>query len=341
MKLEDIAKKAGVSRSTVSRVINGDSYVSEKTRLKVMEIISHENYTPNLAARMLVTQRSQVVGVIVPSFSFDDSFYFPSLLRGINDATAVCDYEMLVWMGESIKDHERFSRRVLKNRLIDGLILASTEMDSPLMESLVAAGTTFVMVERPATHQNRISYVTIDNTQAACDAVIYLASLGRQRIATITGNLNNIDAVDRLAGYKRALEQAGRRYDENLVQQGNYVRDGAFNAMKALLPHKPDAVFVATDQMALGALNALQQEGVRVPDDVAVIGFDDLPLASSTLPPLTTIRQPIHEKGMRAAALLIDLIEGKVREPQQVILPTELVVRASCGGASTKGGKAS
>jgi LacI family transcriptional regulator len=334
MKLEDIAKKAGVSRSTVSRVVNGDDYVSEKTRIKVMKVIDDEGYTPNPAARMLVTQRSQVIGAIVSSFAFDDSFYFPTVMRGIGDATAECDYGMLVWMGETMNDLDRLSRRVLSNRLVDGLILSSTEIDSPLLERVVLSRTTFVMLERPTKFTDQISYVTVDNVRAACDAVEHLLKLGRQRIAAITGRLNNIDAVDRLTGYKMALQNADRPYDEHLVQQGYFTREGGYRAMKALLPYKPDAVFVATDQMATGALNALQQEGLRVPQDVAVVGFDDLPIASSTIPSLTTIRQPIYEKGFKAAVLLMNLVEGKADVPQQVILPTELIVRESCGAAS-------
>jgi LacI family transcriptional regulator len=342
MNLEDIAKKAGVSRSTVSRVVNGDVYVSEKTRTKVLKVISEENYTPNPAARMLVTQRSQVIGAIVPNtpgFIFDDSFYFPNLLHGISQATNECDYGLLMWMGENTNDEERFSRRVLHNRLVDGLVLASTLIDSPLLDQLIKSGMTFVMVERPARYAEQISYVTVDNVEAARTATRHLIDLGRTRVATITGSLNNIDAVDRLTGYKLALEQSGCRYDETLVQHGHYTRRGGYEAMCALLPHQPDAVFIATDQMALGALRALQEEGVRVPDDIAIIGFDDLPIASSTTPPLTTIRQPVFEKGHQVAALLIDLIEQKVPHPQHIILPTTLVVRESCGAAPEGGGR--
>lgn len=342
MKLEDIARKAGVSRSTVSRVINGENSVSERTRQRVMRVIDAEGYIPNSVARMLVTQRSQVIGIIVaslPGFAFDDNHYFPALLRGISAATNQLDYGMLLWMGEDASDSVSFSRRILKNRLMDGLIIASTEMYMSLFDQLLEAGTIFVMVERPIPrYEPHVSYVTVDNVGGAVTAVEHLLKLGRRRIATITGNMNNIDAAERLEGYKQALRHAGIPYDERLAPTGHYVRAGAYRAMQQLLPYRPDAVFVATDQMALGALQALQEAGVRVPDDIALVGFDDLPTAQDAVPSLTTIRQPISERGLRAAELLIDLIEGKLKEPRHIVLPTELVIRETCGGSAGKEG---
>ncbi|HEX2619770.1 MAG TPA: LacI family DNA-binding transcriptional regulator [Phototrophicaceae bacterium] len=339
MNLEDIAKKAGVSRSTVSRVINSENHVSAQTRRRVLEVIEQEGYTPNPAARMLVTRRSQVIGVVIPSvggFVFDDNFYFPTLLRGASDATNERDYGMLVWMGDERSDAGRFYRRVLQNRLMDGLVLSSFESGSPLIEQMIQSGTTFVTTERPDRFHDQISYVTVDNVHAAVTAVEHLIQLGRCRIATITGSLSNIDVVDRLEGYRIALERAGLPYDEHLVMSGRFVLDGGYEAMERLLVYKPDAVFIHTDQMALGALQALRIAGVRCPDDIAIVGFDDLPSGRTSHPSLTTIRQPVLQKGFVAGGLLIDLIEGNVSMPQHIILPTELVVRESCGGNREK-----
>jgi LacI family transcriptional regulator len=341
MNLEDIAKKAGVSRSTVSRVINGENHVNAKTRHRVLEVIEQEGYSPNPAARMLVTRRSQVIGVMIPSvggFVFDDSFYFPTLLHGVSEVTNPRDYAMLLWMGVEKSDSGRFSRRVLNNRLMDGLIIASPETDSPLLEQMLQSGVTFVVTERTAYREDEISYVTIDNVQAAKTAVDHLIGLGRRRIACITGHLNNVDSMDRLAGYRLALEGAGLPYDENLIRNGRFILEGGYEAMMSLLDCKPDAVFIHTDQMAMGSIQALRHAGVRIPDDIALVGFDDLPSARNSIPLLTTVRQPVQQKGFLAAGLLIDLIEEKVSAPQHLMLPTELVIRETCGGYLEKEG---
>lgn len=341
MNLEDIAKKAGVSRSTVSRVVNGENHVNAKTRHRVLEVIEQEGYTPNPAARMLVTRRSQVIGVMIPSvggFVFDDSFYFPTLLHGISEVTNPRDYAMLLWMGVEKSDSGRFSRRVLSNRLMDGLIIASPETDSPLIEQMMQSGVTFVVTERSGYREAEINFVTIDNVQAGQTAVEHLIGLGRRRIATITGHLNNVDAFDRLQGYRLALESADLPYDENLIRNGRFLLEGGYEAMMSLLDCQPDAVFIQTDQMALGALQALRQAGIRIPEDIAIVGFDDLPSARNSIPMLTTVRQPVQQKGFLAAGLLIDLIEARVSTPQHIMLPTELVIRETCGGILEKKG---
>jgi DNA-binding LacI/PurR family transcriptional regulator len=336
MKLEDVAKKAGVSKSTVSRVINNDPNVKAQTRSHVLAVIEANGYAPNPAARMLVTQRSQVIGAIVPNipdFAFDDSFYFPTLMRGISDAVNKYDYGMLLWMGETDLDTDRFSHRVLKNRWMDGLIMISTEIRSQIVRDLLDLLTTFVMVERPDDDLlDRISYVSIDNFQAAVDAVTHLVGLGRRRIAMIYGKLNNIDAVQRVEGYRHALQAHGLPVDENLIVNGDYLRATAYEATVRLLRYQPDAIFVGNDQMAVGVLQALQAYGCHVPDDVAIIGFDDLPTATNTVPQLTTVRQPIRLKGLVAAEILINTLEGRIQHPKHVLLPTPLIIRETCGG---------
>ncbi|MDX1991940.1 MAG: LacI family DNA-binding transcriptional regulator [bacterium] len=335
LNLEDIAEKAGVSRSTVSRVINNEPHVSKKTRDKVMAVIQQVGFVPNPAARMLVTQRTRTIGVVISqSFGaiFEDSFYFPTLLQGIADVTHVQDYAMLLWVQESSEDAERFYSRILQNRLMDGLVIASTtDKTIPFIQRLVELQTPFVMVERPPLHTDRISYVGVDNYQAARDAVAHLISLGRRRIATITGSLVNMDGQDRLAGYRAALHDFGMPIQNEMIVDGYFRRTPGYIAMKQLLQYQPDAVFIGSDQSALGALDALNELGVRVPDDIALIGFDDLPSVRRTTPPLTTVRQPIGDKGAQATTLLIDMIEERSTSVRQILLPTQLVIRSSCG----------
>jgi DNA-binding LacI/PurR family transcriptional regulator len=333
--LEDIARKAGVSRSTVSRVINNEPYVSQTTRDKVLAVVRAEGFVPNPAARMLVTQRTRVIGVVIPhtlQIAFQDPYYFPTLLQGVSETTYARDYATLLWWGQSRDDEDRFYERILQqNRLMDGLIIASATSDDPLIPRLVELGTPFVMVERPARLAERIHYVTIDNIQAAQNAVQHLADLGRRRIGTITGSLYNIDAQDRLTGYRNALERMNLPYDPALVAEGRFTHPSGSVAAKRLVKQGVDAIFAANDMMAVGALQAMQELGVRVPEDVSLVGFDDLPQAVQVTPQLTTVRQPVQHKGTAATNLLIDLIEGQIQGPQQILLPTQLVIRQSCG----------
>ena len=335
MNLETIAEKAGVSRSTVSRVINNEPYVSEKTRERVMQVIEQEGFVPNPAARMLVTQRTQVIGVIFPRNAiklFEDRYFYPTLLEGVTEVTNALDYSMLLWMKDAVNDENRFYQRVLKNRLMDGLIVVSPTTDNNhFLSELLAAGTQFVMVERPDVHTDQISYVTVDNIEATITAMNHLINLGRQRISTITGALDNVDGIDRLKGYRKALEHSAIDLDENLIYEGDFSQNSGYRGMKQLLKHDVDAVFASNVPTAIGAMNAIAEAGLRIPEDIAIIGFDDLPSTLETKPPLTTVRQPIREKAILATRMLINQIEGNTKSPQQVLLPTQLVIRESCG----------
>lgn len=336
--LEDIARKAGVSRSTVSRVINDEPYVSDATRARVQAVIRAEGYSPNPAARMLVTQRTRVIGVVIPhtlQVAFQDPYYFPTLLQGVAEATQSRDYATLLWWGQSPEDEERFYQRILRqNRLMDGLIIASASSNDPLISILVDLNTPFVMVERPTRYESAINYVSIDNIRAAQNAVEHLIRLGRRCIGTITGALDNPDGQDRLTGYRAALQAAGLPFDPSLVAEGRFTHQSGYLAARRLIRQNVDAIFAANDMTAVGALQALQESGVRVPEQIALVGFDDLPNAIQVSPQLTTVRQPLLQKGMTATNLLLDLIEGTVEGPRHILLPTQLVVRQTCGAVS-------
>jgi LacI family transcriptional regulator len=332
MKLEDIAKKVGVSRSTVSRVINNQPYVGERTRQRVMKVIEQEQFQPDPAARALVTGRTEIIGVAIPQISnvfFGDNSYFPMLMQGIAETTIKRDYAMLLWLAHSHEERDGFSERVSKNRQPDGLIIASVTEIDPLFSRLINMKRTFVMVETPPRFDETVNYVTIDNVRASEQVIEHLVSLGYRRIATITGQLNIRDGADRLKGYKRGLEKAGLPLDPALIYPGQFSRDFGYEGMKHLLPLKPDAVVCGGDTVAIGAIEAIQEAGLRVPDDVAIVGFDDLDVAIQSDPPLTTIRHSVQRVGEVAAQLLIDLIEGTVQPPHHIVLPTELVVRQS------------
>lgn len=330
--LEDIAKRAGVSRSTVSRVINNEPYVSKRTREKVLAVIEAVGYTPNPGARMLVTRRTQVIGIVIPqslNVVFEDPYYFPVLLQGVAEAAQQHDHATLLFVGQSDEDEQQLYQRILKNRLVDGLVIASATQDSKITKRLLEHHIPFVMLERPSAYVDRINYVSIDNVSASLKAVNHLLEQGRRRIAHITGSLNNTDASDRMAGYRHALELAGLTVDDDLIAEGHFSSRSGYQGMQTLLDHGVDAVFAASDTTAYGALQALQEAGQRVPEDVAVVGFDDLPRALETSPQLTTIQQPIKQKGFRATELLLDILDSEVMEPKHILLPTQLVIRGS------------
>ncbi len=329
--LEQIAEIAQVSRSTVSRVINNDPNVSDKTRTKVLDVIEKIHFQPNMAARSLAGGRTRIIGVVIPtsvSAVFADP-YFSLVIQGISNACNVRDHSIMLWLAEP--EYERRTvRQVFSNKLLDGVIIASNVMDEPLLNSMLESDLPMVLIGRLPDQPN-ISFVDVDNQNSAREMVAYLLRLGYKRIGTITGPLNMIAGNDRLEGYKSALRQWNINLDNSLVIEGNFAEESGYTAMQRLLPRKPEAIFCASDAMAVGALRAIREAGYCVPGDISLASFDDMPFAARTDPPLTTVRQPIIKTGAVAAETLINLIEHPSQAPCQVILPTELVIRASCG----------
>jgi DNA-binding LacI/PurR family transcriptional regulator len=210
------------------------------------------------------------------------------------------------------------------------VVVSSAPLDDPIFPRLLEDGVPFVLIGRYS--HERASYVDVDNVVGARMAVEHLLRLGHERVATITGPLNMCAGQDRLEGYRQALAARGIPVDEDLIAEGDFTEGGGRAAMRRLLPHRPTAVFAASDMMAVGAIKVLREAGLRVPEDVAVVGFDDIPLASMVEPPLTTVRQPIEQLGSMAVELLVSLMENPGEETvHRVVLPTELVIRASCG----------
>lgn len=331
MNLEEIAKLSGVSRSTVSRVINNDPNVKEATRERVLDVIQRTNYQPNIAARGLAAGRTRVLGLVIPvgvSALFTDP-YFPILVQGVSSACNLHDHSVMLWLAEP--EYERRTiRQIMHSGLIDGVIVASMLMDDPVVGALIEGDLPFILVGRHPT-DSRVSYVEADNLNSVREIVTHLLRLGYRRVATITGPQNMISGADRLEGYCAALRERGLAIDPDLIVESDFTEGGGYAALRRLLPRQPDAVFAASDTMAVGALRALREAGLRVPDDIALAGFDDMPFAARTDPPLTTIRQQIHRMGAQAAETLIDLIEHPDSPPRRIVFSTELVIRSSCG----------
>lgn len=333
--LEDIARLSGVSRSTVSRVINAEVNVKEGTRRKVQEVINSYNFQPNLAARGLVTGRTNVIGVVIPAsvaVVFTDP-YFPQLLQGISALCNTRDYSVMLWLAEP-EFERRMISRILHNGLVDGVVVASIAMNDPIIESLIESKMPFMLIGRHPTED--VNYLDVDNVQAGRKATMHLVRLGYRRIATITGKQSQVAGYDRYQGYVKALQDSDHPVKPELVAEGDFTEESGYKAMQRLLKYKPDAVFVASDMMAFGAMRALRDANLRIPEDVAVVGFDDIPASSKTIPPLTTVRQAIVQMGSLAVDSLINIIETGTKTTQKVIMDTELVVRESCGASKTK-----
>ncbi|MBS4062606.1 MAG: LacI family DNA-binding transcriptional regulator [Bacteroidetes bacterium] len=328
--LEDIARRAGVSRATVSRVINGENNVKEQTRVQVMEVIQQSNFQPNVAARSLAAGRTNVIGLIIPagvSAIFTDP-YFPYLIQSVSLACNTKDYSTMLWLAEP-EFERRMMRQILHSGLLDGVIVSSMLMEDPIVLALHGSRKPFVLFGRHP--KLDVNYIDAENVRGGYEATLHLMRLGHKRIATITGPQNMIAGYDRFEGYRKALEGRGFAVLPELITEGDFSEASGYIAAQRLLAANPTAIFVASDTMAEGAIRALHNAGLRVPQDVAIVGFDDMPNASRTNPPLTTIRQPTRQMGALAVNTLIDIIQNPGEHKRHIILPIELVIRESCG----------
>lgn len=328
--LDEVAALAGVSRATVSRVLNDSPSVSRKSRGRVERAIAELGYVPNRAARSLRTRRTELIALVFyePEARVTSDPVLGGMIRGIGSALASTEFQPVLLMISNQAQHQRVERYLLGGH-VDGALLVSMHGDDPLTHKLVQAGIPAVLSGRPM-GPTPISYVGADNRGGAREAVAYLLEQGRQRIATIAGPQEMCAGVDRLDGYHDALRSAGRTVEGSLVELGDFTDEGGEQAMRRLLARDTglDAVFAANDLMAVGALRALKASGRRIPDDVALVGFDDSVAARHCDPQLTTIRQPIEEQGRQMVQLLLAKIAGDV-SGMGVILETGLVVRQS------------
>lgn len=329
--LEVVAALAGVSRATASRVLSGTGRSSAGAREAVFAAAEQLGYTPNLAARSLVTRRSDAVAFVVAEDErtfFDDPF-FPALLQGAQGVVAAKGLQLMFMIVRDEPGHKRLVNYAAGGHL-DGVMLVSLHGADTLPEDLESRGVPVVLVGRPIVDADRRSYVDADNEAGAAAATRRLAGRGSGRIAAITGPMDMAVGKDRYDGYLRGLRESGLPLDETLVAAGDFTIASGEQAMRQILAVDPlvDAVFAASDLMAIGAMTVIAEAGRRIPEDVAVIGFDDVPLAAQARPALTTVRQPIAELGAAMAHSLLSRIAGEPRgEP--VIIATELVPRTT------------
>jgi LacI family transcriptional regulator len=325
--IRDVAKAAGVSVSTVSRVLNDKGDVAPETYQKVQDVIDELGYTSSLAARGMRSRRMNVIGLVMPDVG--DPFSI-QVMKGVSRAIAELDYDLMVYTGgefqrETSADRERRFVSLVGSGITDGVIVVT-----PATTSFPTASPVVVVDPNVETHD--CPAVIATNRDGALTAVEYLISLGHRRIGFISGRSELQSAVRRLQGYKDGLARAGIPLDPSLIQTGDYSRKAGFACAQRLLNlcDPPTAIFASNDQSATGAIKAIYEAGLSVPDDISVVGFDNVPEVAYTHPGLTTVDQSIEKMGYIATEMLISLIEGDSLESDLYKVPTRLIVRDSC-----------
>ena len=331
LNLEEIGRRAGVSRSTVSRVVNGEPNVSPQTKKRVESVVAETGFRPHAGARSLASNSTGVLGLVIPSAVatlFDDP-YFGRLILGITGATNEIQMTLNLFLFGDQTDDRSIIPRVVAPGLLDGVIVTATTMGNPLIEYLRGADMPFVVIGRPD-ESGSVFSVDVDNRGGARTAALHLSGLGRKRPALIAAPSNTTAGIDRRSGFVEGVAAAGLSLDGR-IREGDWTENSGRKAMEELLADRPDAVFAASDRMAVGAVRAITEAGLSCPDDVAVVSFDGLLHPDLASPRLTSIAQPVREVGERAVRLLKSVIDGTATISETVVYPTELVVRESCG----------
>lgn len=335
----DVARLAGVSKSTVSRVLTGGP-VSEETRARVLAAMRELDYEPNAVARGLVSRRSKLIGVLISDVADP---YYSELMQGMEDAASERRYDLLIYSTRWEEERELAYLRRLASRHVDGVIIVGgrSVTGSAFVRAcreLVGEGRPLLFIDR-GLGRGEVPVIEVDNVRAAKEATEHLIALGHRRIAHIAGPADVSAARQRTAGYRAALAAAGIPWDPALLVRGDFRKESGQAATQRLLSleRPPTAIFAGNDLMALGAWKAILEHGLRVPRDVALVGFDDVALLALAEVPLTTVRQPRHAMGRRAVELLIEQM-GKAdgASGRVVTLPTELVIRGSCGAGQPR-----
>lgn len=327
----DVAREAGVSMATVSRVVNNNPNVKPATRKKVFEAIERLGYRPNAVARGLASKKTTTVGVVIPDIS---NAIFAEVARGIEDIANMYHYNIILCNADKKKDKEIRVINTLLEKQVDGLLFMGGAVTEEHQQAFKTANVPVVLCAT-SDESREIPSVDIDHEAAAFDAVQSLIKQGHRRIAMISGTLEDpSNGYARFNGYKKALADAGIAYDDTLVRIGNYRYESGSDAMRYFLEldNRPSAIFSATDEMAIGAIHAIQDKGLQVPADISVISVDNSRMASMVRPLLTTVAQPMYDIGAVSMRLLTKLMKKENVEQSQVILPHELIVRQSVGG---------
>lgn len=328
----DVAREAGVSMATVSRVVNNNPNVKPQTRKKVFEAIERLGYRPNAVARGLASKKTTTVGVVIPDISNE---IFAEVARGIEDIANMYHYNIILCNADKKKEKEIRVINTLLEKQVDGLLFMGGNVTEEHMQAFKTASVPIVLCGT-TTEDDTMPAVDIDHEQAAYDAVKYLLDRGHRRIGMISGTLQDPNnGFSRYQGYRRAMEEAGITLTDDHVRIGNYKYESGFEAMQHFLglPERPTAIFAATDEMAIGAIHAIQDAGLSVPDDISVISVDNSRMASMVRPLLTAVAQPMYDIGAVSMRLLTKLMNKEKVDSGKIVLPHELIERKSVTSA--------
>jgi len=330
--IADIAKRANVSKMTVSRVLNGKGHVAQSTINKVKKVIEDVGYQPNLLARGLASKRTMFLGVIIPKIEhmFMDN-YIAQIISGVTDVSIENKYRIILCPVDP--DGEQNGMEYLnlaRGKMLDGMILLKTKFNDTNIPILAESGFPFVLVNHKRYSQN-VNFVDSQNTKGAKMAVEYLYNKGHRKIAFVAGSLDETNAKDRLKGYEEAIKIFKLQYRDEWIINGDFDKEKAYREAEKLLNHqeKPTAIFCSDDYMAIGVIDRIKEYGLSVPDDIAIVGFDDIEIGAYIKPSLTTIRQPIYDLGKSAAETLLKIINKEQNTPVRKLLNVELVQRES------------
>jgi LacI family transcriptional regulator len=324
----EVAEKAGVSFGTVSRVINNDIHVKQETRERVLDAMKNLGYVANRQARSLAGGKSNIIGVLVPDLG---TGYTGEIIRGIDAELSLTNLDLILYTTHRTASKEANYVANLAKGMVDGMLLVLPRSPADYIGTLSHRNFPFVLIDHQGTGRN-CPAVGATNWQGAYRATEYLIKLGHTRIGFITGSMDLGCAMDRLEGYLSALRTHHASDAPELVYKGDFFQPDGYAGASALLdlPNPPTAIFASNDIMALGAMDAVRSRGLRIPDDISVVGFDDIPQAAAVRPALTTVSQPLEKMGRVATQMLLDLLRQPDKEVSRIELPTELVIRDSC-----------
>ncbi|OPJ56502.1 LacI family DNA-binding transcriptional regulator [Alkalithermobacter paradoxus] len=326
--IKDVAKKSGVSISTVSRVINNSKPVSNEIRQRVMSVIKETGYVPNPVARSLVTKKSQLIGVIVPDIS---NFFIGELLNGIEEVGKIYEYDILLCNSYGEMEEELKYINLLKSKQVAGIVFVTWKMSDEHVKAIEEGNLPAVYISKNA-HNFDVYSVSIENERAAYEMTKYLIQKGHTNIGFIRSSIED-DLVDsqRFRGYKNALTDSGLEINQRIIKEGDTTSESGYYLMNEILESNdmPHAMFATNDEVAIGAINCILDKGYKVPDDISVVGFNDIKLASLYRPSLTTIKQPIYDMGAVSIRMIVKMIDGEQLEDKHTYLPYELIERQS------------
>ena len=330
--IKDVAREAGVSVATVSKILNLPDYSKPETREKVTAAIKRLNYQPNHAAQSMVRKKTGMIALIIPDVR---NQFFTDVARGVEDVANKHNYRVMLCNTDEDPQKQQNYLQALQGRIVDGFIIAVASDDSRQLKKISRSQLPFVFIDRECRNY-RTDAVIVDNRDGAAKAVRHLLHNGRCRVGFISGKQDTQTGRERLQGYCDALAEKRIEPDRQLIKDGKFTIEGGYQAAKALLEMagKPDSLFVANNAMTIGALKAINEKGIRIPDEIALVSFDDADWAEFFTPALTVIRQPTYTMGNLAGEILFQrLMETKPSEIKEVVLKPELIIRKSCGSA--------